>query len=270
MKNKGQNLIEFIIIIALVIIGSIFALTMLGGNVTEILGKTNNAMFEYKPFGEPSNNSTTKPTTKITPSIAASKNIDGIDINFLTDGTASFNIKGQDITLSSDILSNINTTFEAVGTEGINTEIIKVFETLIEEHSEEFAPNDVPLTIAFGKGKRETDVPASASMVSTQFFEANSDHNVVAMSVGSHHIIIQQDQYCNSAMLSCNNAQTINFNNTNSGLVRSNNDNTINNATINVLGYDDAGFPIGGGISPGVNLNSGLWMFSDWTEKESI
>lgn len=42
MKYKGQNLIEFIIILSLVVIGAVLALTLLGGNVNTLFGKITN------------------------------------------------------------------------------------------------------------------------------------------------------------------------------------------------------------------------------------
>ncbi|MEW5819703.1 MAG: hypothetical protein AB1782_05885 [Cyanobacteriota bacterium] len=52
LKNKysGQNLIEMIIILAIVVIGSVLILTIFGSNVNKLFSKSNEETKKYKPF----------------------------------------------------------------------------------------------------------------------------------------------------------------------------------------------------------------------------
>lgn len=59
-KNKGQNLIEFAILLGCIGVGAIFALSAIGFNVNNLFQNGVDQMASYKPFGNVQSNSTTQ------------------------------------------------------------------------------------------------------------------------------------------------------------------------------------------------------------------
>ncbi|MGD9580709.1 MAG: Flp family type IVb pilin [Vampirovibrionia bacterium] len=206
MKSKGQNLIEFVIIIALVVIGGIFALTMLGGNVHEMFSKSVDKTSKFDPFGaaetagsaaDPAT-TTSEPATSTEPStttVASTLNIDGVNVNINADGSADFVIEGQTVSLSSDIMNSLDQVSMSTGSHGgeITTEVVKAIAKLIEEHKDEYPDGDVPINMAFGAGTREqTDYADSTG--GTYKGAASVSSNSITLSIGSDITIIQKDQ----------------------------------------------------------------------------
>jgi len=152
-KNRGQNTIEFIIILSLVVVVGILTVTVLGGNVKTMFEMTNDKAKEYKPFdfgGAPSATNTSV----------------GSDVIFNDDGSASFSVGGQDLTISSETLTNFNDVFQTSGARGLTPEVMAAMQKLIADNQGDYA-GDVPIEMAFGDSVRREKDDAFTFVVSS-------------------------------------------------------------------------------------------------------
>lgn len=203
MGKNGQSLIEFVVIIAVVVLGGIMVLTLLGDNINTMFFKSEQKVASFQPFGDPSTSSstTTSTSTTTTPSTTTSSTttpsttttttpstatmtVNGVDVNVNTDGSASFNYSGQDILLSSTMMDNLNIVSESTGADGITVEVMSAIQKLIDDHKAEYAPADVPVELTFGKGTRSAGGE----------YLGDVTYNQVQASVSGHKIFIQNDQ----------------------------------------------------------------------------
>jgi Flp pilus assembly pilin Flp len=187
--KKGQNIIEFIIILALIAVAGIAVFSLLGNNIQEMFSKSKMKTEAYKPFefGPPVSQNVSSPISN--PSDPVNKleqgtyNINGLDVTVADDGTTSFNVAGQDVVLSANIMSKVETVMESTGSAGTEM-IVAMVQKMIEDHKDEYS-GDVPMEMMFGKGVRtETDSYAYGS----------ADINLVTLKVGDDFIIFQKDQ----------------------------------------------------------------------------
>lgn len=126
MNIKGQNLIEFLLVVALVVIVCIFALTTLGKNTFKGLSTTSVRVKEFQPFGK---SSTTE--TKLTAG----------SLGGTYDSPKQQTINGSsDIDYGSFILSGIPSDFsdfiEVNGTSGGTDVLANLFEQLADQLKE--------------------------------------------------------------------------------------------------------------------------------------
>ncbi|MGD9581153.1 MAG: Flp family type IVb pilin [Vampirovibrionia bacterium] len=175
MQNRGQNLIEFLIIIAVVVLGGILALTLLGGNINEMFNKTTGHVSNYDPFN--SKGSVLSPTTK---------NINGADVEFKIDGSATVKYNDQEINISKDSLDNLNAVFQTTGADGLTTEIVKAIQQMIDDNKAAYDPADVPLEMIFGSSERINTAESTS-------YSGDASVNQVVLKVGNDTKIIVQD-----------------------------------------------------------------------------
>lgn len=185
MKNKGQNIIEFVIILALVIIGAILFLTLLGGNVTSMFSKSNEEVSNYKPFDWKAPNNTTAQNNNSSP-VVSTENIDGQQVSFHQDGSVSFIAGNQNVSLSKNIVDLQNTVTEATGASGVK-DLIDIVGYMIEKHQGDFPNQDVPVEVRFGKGFRKDAGGGN-------LYIGDASVNITTVMVGSHFMILQNDQ----------------------------------------------------------------------------
>jgi hypothetical protein len=176
MKNKGQNVFELVILIALVSLGAVVILSMLGFNITSMFGNSNEEVKKYKPFDFAAQSNF--------PSAGSTMDVSNVTVEFQEDGSASFNVDGRDVTLSSDVLNNLNEVFETSGAEGINTYLMDALKSIIANSD----PADGPIDIAFGEGYR-TDKN------DFNYWQGDSStYNLVTIKTGDQVIVIQNDK----------------------------------------------------------------------------
>lgn len=110
----GQNIIEFIIIVAVVVLGSIMALTLLGGNISEMFGRSSAEVDKFKPFGgdNPDSNSPQLPTSQSSSEMTLPS---GTKMTQNPDGTFNLDIDGI---LIQNIPTNYYDTLQATGGSG--------------------------------------------------------------------------------------------------------------------------------------------------------
>jgi len=204
MKEKGQNLVEFGVIFALVVIAGILSLTLLGDNVRSMFGLSTEEYKNFKPFGDVASSPSDPgslpgetpggedpyviPTDPVIPGSG--------EITQNPDGSVNLTIGGQDIMLSSSQIDKLNTVFDTTGSNGMTDTVIAAIEKLIAAHKDEYPGQDVPIEMVFGEGQRY-DPTDSLNYAG----DAAGEIHAVSLSVGNHIILIQKDKSANGATI---------------------------------------------------------------------
>lgn len=200
MRDKGQSLVEFIIIVAVIAIGGIMVLTLLGGNINEMFSSSVAKTADFKPFGTETvgspadDKNVSDPGTATIPitTTISSLSIDGVDIKLKGNGSASLTFDSQKVEIPSAAMDNLSDMFMATGTSGggLTTEVVQAISSLIAAHKDEYPDSDVPIKMVFGDGVRDqSDYNNDGG-----HYEGDATSNSVTLSVGDHLILIQKDQ----------------------------------------------------------------------------
>lgn len=206
--KKGQSLVEFAIILGLVVLVAVMALTLLGGNINSMFASSKTKYEGFKPYGEKvsivetsgirgessESEGGTDKQTGIKSLKEGTTTIGNTEITFdKTSRTASFSVGGQNIQLSSDVLSNLDTVFETSGSSGLNTYIVEAINDIINENKSKYPGQDVPVEISFGNSIRNV---AAVGNNSGAQYKGNTAINQVSISAGNNIIVIVNDQNC--------------------------------------------------------------------------
>lgn len=190
MNNRGQNLIEFLLILSLVVVGSIFAFSALGGNLDTMFSKVNN----FDPFNanaqnqgsSPNNNQAPSNSTPYTSPVAYTETISGYPVDMHADGSASFIVGEKSVTLPKNALDLQNAVFQTTGSSGM-TDLVKDIAYLVQSKAADYPDGDVPVTLAYGTGKRSWNE-------GNAIYEGNAVANTITLRVGDSIMIYQYDQ----------------------------------------------------------------------------
>src|SRR3989339_340762 len=123
-RIKGQNLVEFLIILVVVSIAGIFGLTMLGGNVFAMFSDSAEKQKNFDPFNvknEVANaSSPTEGGTEGDPSseIVGIEDIDGYSVDRHADGSLSLTVGTQTVNISAEALELNDAVFTTTGASG--------------------------------------------------------------------------------------------------------------------------------------------------------
>jgi Flp pilus assembly pilin Flp len=258
MKEKGQNLVEFGVIFALVVIAGILSLTLLGDNVRSMFGLSTEEYKNFKPFGDVASSPSDPgslpgetpggedpyviPTDPVIPGSG--------EITQNPDGSVNLTIGGQDIMLSSSQIDKLNTVFDTTGSNGMTDTVIAAIEKLIAAHKDEYPGQDVPIEMVFGKGDRyESEDPLSKNYGG----DATGIHSI-ALSVGNHVIVIQKDKTSDQGSIIDNNyIHTLEITGTTGNI--SSNKSSINEVDVAVETNNSYGLP------SKINFDGGHWNF---------
>ena len=174
-ENGGrQNMMEFALICSLVFFAGLMTITLFWNNISNLFSENspvnkvtpesfdpNSNEFRYNPDYD-ENIQDNIPETVI--------EIDDIQVTLYEDGSASFSVSGQDITLSRSVLEDLNQVFEAVGSSGsiidfagTNIECISIYSP---------APIEVSGTVLSGPG-------ITLETVTDAAFSAKTDDNQI-------------------------------------------------------------------------------------------
>lgn len=188
MQNKGQNLVEFLIILALIGLAGIMVLTVLGGNISAMLGFSKKQVAEFQPFDRGTAGTATAPTDpKTLPAdIIDSKTVGAYQVDYLADGSASVEVNGQRVTIPASVLDLQNTVLETSGSAGADM-LMEQVAYMIDEYKKANPSSDAPLEITFGTGSRKQF---------EEFYDGTASVNTAVLTVDNHVIIIQKDQGC--------------------------------------------------------------------------
>lgn len=187
MRDQGQNLIEFLLILSLVVIGGILAFTLLGGNVDTLFSKINNV----DPFNTNSQTNQQEETNNSIPPpnpVVSTETIAGYPVDIHEDGSASFKVGTQPVSIPKSALDLQNTVFQTTGSSGM-TDLVKEVAYMIQSNSSTYPEGNVPVTISYGTGYRSW-VEGSST------YTGVAEVNTTFIKVGSDMVIIQQDQKC--------------------------------------------------------------------------
>lgn len=205
MRDKGQSLVEFIIIIAVIAIGGIMVLTLLGGNIKSMFSNSVAKTAEFKPFGTetvgaPADDkdvsdpgTATLPTTKTVSSLS----IDGVNVELKADGSANLTFDTQNVEIPSAAMDSLSDVFMSTGIDGdqLKTEFVQAIASLISAHEDEYPDGNVPINMVFGTGSRDQSDITGIGGGGNYQGDASFNSNSITLSVGNDVTLIQKDQY---------------------------------------------------------------------------
>lgn len=191
-RVRGQEMVEFVIIFALIAISGVIVLTMLGNNIKDMFGLSHDKYTKFKPFGDYQNATLPVQTppvqnpTKL-PAEAPKSTVDvnGISVNVYNDGSMGFTSNGQQVYLDKTTIDNINISMETAGSNG-GEKIIAMIDEMITSHKAEYPDTEVPLNMYFGLGNRTGP--------KDEMTYGNASMNLVMVQVGQDFQIMQKDQ----------------------------------------------------------------------------
>lgn len=197
--SEGQSLAEFVLILSVIVLSSFMGLTLLGDNVNAIFASSSHQVSQFDPFNSKgqvsdakiSNNRTHNYFTKNSqPYISDSVVIGNYPVDQLSDGSATFFVKGNEIRLSAQSLENINTVFQTSGSSG---DLIDIVSYMLQVNADDYKDQTIPVEINFGSGTRYANKGKDYSLS----YHGEATINTIAIQVGSHLILIQKDQDLN-------------------------------------------------------------------------
>lgn len=203
---RGQNIIEFIILLGLVATCSIAGWSLMGDQVVSMLSSSNESVDNYQPFGVDVNrevaytgkDSATDPVADpgAEPSVDLGSpqntlDVNGIEVTYYDSNAASFSVNGQDVVLSSDMVALQNTMMQTSGSSGL-TDLVKEIQYMIETHELEYPPGNVPVEVTYGSGNRMCTDPTWSDYLGTAAV------NMTQVTVGDHVVILNHDQTCDN------------------------------------------------------------------------
>jgi Flp pilus assembly pilin Flp len=190
--EKGQNIIEFIIIIALIAIAGIVVYMILGQNIHSIFEGSTKKTSEYKPFKWESSGSSSFNTPIPT---GITENINGINVSLNKDGSKTFEIAGQTVNLTKE-LADFSKSFEVAGSS--NDILITEIAYMINKYKDEYPDSDVPVEVWTGKSSR-TDKDIKYYGYADGIVETNNeyiDNPSIVIKIGDHLMILQNEINC--------------------------------------------------------------------------
>lgn len=188
-KNRsGSALIDYVLPTALV--GLVVGLSMYSmfstGTLANFIGASSNTEMDLESgegvMGDVVTNSSGFSESAST--VISTGTVGDVDVSYYANGTASFTVGTQNVTVSSDMMNNLNEIMETTGTTGLNNHIVSSIKKLIEEHADEYPGEDVPIEYMTGLYQR--------SFKDWNYYGA-AKANVVQMTVGDHMIVIGKD-----------------------------------------------------------------------------
>lgn len=246
MRAKGQNIVEFVIILALCALACIACLTLLGGNVCSMLANSTTKIHGYKPFGDPKPQSSSQP--QVTP--VSQQKVSGYDVTINSDDSATFRINNQLVNLPKSSIDLANTVFTTTGSSGMEF-LVKEIADFIQKHQAEYPGQPVPVQLIYGQGERETS--ASGGVL----YSGNTMANSVVIQAGNSLKIIQNDQDCEGA---CDYAGTYSI----EGTIGTNNTFTGNvTSDVNTYGTTHGTYTASVKTSPGLSFTNATYNHYD-------
>lgn len=185
MKSKGQNFTELVIILALISIGGIFIFSVLGGNLTSIIGKSTDQINGFDPFGVKASGGTPSQVT-------GTQTIEGYQVNQHEDGSVSFKVDGQNVVISNELLNLHNTVLQTTGASSLSDLITEVG-YMIKTHQIGDPPADVNVEITFGTSTRERNDAE---------YTGSAQANMTTIKIGNDVVILANDQTCDGSKCS--------------------------------------------------------------------
>ena len=248
--NKGQEAVEFVLIAVLVFFGALFVILLFGNKIA--------SFFETE-------SSVTKTAASAVSAISAADNmkfkpdyvtesgtqsVEGQGYSYILnpDGSASINVDGSTVNISTDILELSNTVLETSGAGGTQ-DLIKEIAYVIQQ-AKTLDPNTTGnVEIMFGSGTRSTQDGTSS-------YTGAAEINTNVIKSGSSVAVIQKDQ-------SCTGDCTYSGQYTIEGTVNDNGKFSGTASGVNVTGNPEGSFMGDIDFSNGVNISNGEYNHFD-------
>lgn len=275
-KNKGQQAIEFILISSLVLLGALATILLFGGKIASFFSNDSAVAIQSKKTSS-SINSSSKYFASNSESVSNSpinnsNSINGVNVDFRQDGSASFTINNQQINLSTSSMNNLNTVFQTTGSSGLTSEVVQAIKDIVTSNSSSYPGQNVPVQISFGTGLRNQ---ANTADLGGGAYQGSAVVNSVTIAVGDTYKIIQKDQDCPSQGVDhCGFVSTVSVTKDyNSGQATgtvTSDISTMNNTTINCNAFSSTGLPTSCGVSSSNNFGGASWDFTYTSASQNI
>lgn len=184
---RGTSLTQYLIIIALVALFLVPIFYTFGGTICT------NFYNMLNLYTDVSDTAKTNTTTTVasgdpssTPSVINTLSIAGYEVDFKSDGSASFTVEGQNVTLPLELIQYQEMMVETTGASALD-ELVAEVAYMIVDHKDEYPDQPVPLEIAFGTSERQSG---------TLSILGDAEVNAASIKVGEHFVILQQDHQC--------------------------------------------------------------------------
>jgi Flp pilus assembly pilin Flp len=204
-KHRGQTVTELVIILALISVAGIAALFLLGGNINEMFTRAYDNFKDFDPLNAkatvatvPDSDDDVTPFDPPLPDLppADSVNtleIEGIEVTQYADGSYSFPVGAQNITISPEQLSKMNTVLETTGSAGLS-DLVKEMAYLVDKVKDDYGGADVPIDIQFGTSARICQTASDDPGYEGIAFPGTAEVNSVTIAAGNQLILLTNDQ----------------------------------------------------------------------------
>ena len=190
-KNNGQEAIEFVLISVLVFFGALFAILIFGDKIAAFF-HSDSAAANTKTAQSIDASAESKYEPDYATELDSSKiKVGDIIVLQASDGTASFEVEGQTVTLTPDIIGLADTVLQTSGAGGLETLVAEISQMIVKNKAL-YPDSQVPVDVSFGTGERESVT------FSNEFgnFSFSEKANTIAIQTGKSLTIIQKDQAC--------------------------------------------------------------------------
>lgn len=189
-KYKGASIAQYVIIIAILLLGIIPCFVMIGQTINNEFNKFSTCLnykdeiYNFKPF-------------KATSPITNTQTKDGYSINNHQDGSVSIVFGNQSASIPASVYNEAIETMGTAGTETLIDEVALIMKGNGEEYS-----GDLPLEVTFGQGEREENWKKRGGFLGmfsknkTAVYEGSASANTSTIRMGNKLTIIQTDNSC--------------------------------------------------------------------------
>lgn len=200
-KACGQEATEFVLITVLVFFSALFVVFIFGGKIGQFftgqssavkVTKSNSSAIDpalkqkyqdnIDPYTYTNPNKTTASPASFIPSI---NGVDNLTEN--PDGSVSFNVGTQSVSLSSEIRNLANSAIQTTGSNG-EVQLITEIANMIKSNQSKYPDGQVPVELMFG------DTTRVYTQDSSYKYSGDASVNTTAIKVGNQFVVLQEDR----------------------------------------------------------------------------
>jgi len=186
-KSLGQEAVEFVILASLIFIASLAIIFVFKDKIASFFN--NNGSITSSSSSKSAIISADKgPIYKLTSN--APVKISGYEVLINDDGSASFDVNDQKVTIPTEAVNLQNEVMQTTGSSGLEY-LVKEVANMITKHASEYPNGSVPVNISYGKTTKE-----GSSSTGSSSYTGTAAVNVTQIKVGNNFVMIQKDQGC--------------------------------------------------------------------------
>jgi len=185
-KDFGQESVEFVILTGLVFLVSIGIILIFGNKLSDFF-KNSAAMKQSTNTSSAIISSNTSPRYTSTPNAPVA--IAGYQVTINDDGSASFVVNGQKVTISAEAANLQNAVTQTTGSSGLEY-LVKEIADMINKHASEYPSQSVPLELVFGPSTKVNTLLGGK----INSYAGTGTASATQIKVGNDFVIIQKDQ----------------------------------------------------------------------------